>query len=42
MQVKPFKQVKIGEGEIINTVKPLWARLALKARVSWYQDVRFG
>src|SRR6266702_1078111 len=40
MQVEPFEQVKVGEGEIINTVEPLRARLARKARVGRHQDVR--
>src|SRR5947209_14480562 len=40
LQVEPFEQVKVGEGEIINTVEPLRARLARKARVGRHQDVR--
>src|SRR5216683_3023240 len=38
-QVEPFEQVKIGEGEIINTVEPLRTWLARKARVSRRQNV---
>src|SRR5579859_1287181 len=41
-QVEPFEQVKIGEGEIINTVEPFRTWLARKARVGRHQDVRPG
>src|SRR6266567_4014574 len=40
MQVEPFEQVKVGKGEIINTVEPLRARLARKSRVGRQEHVR--